>query len=148
MPRLLRFRKEHDVALRGDYVELLPESKELYVYERNLNGKKLLVICSFTDKQIRFQAPPGIVLDEKALALGNYEKNFVIANGFTTRPFELRVYLFETAAKNSEFGIRNAECEEESEPADPPSTETPKAEPAEEQLPVYGDRPRLPRQAS
>ena len=152
--RLLRFRKEHDVALRGDYVELLPESKGLYVYERNLNGKKLLVICSFTDKQIRFQAPPGIVLDEKALALGNYEKNFVIANGFTTRPYELRVYLFETAAKNaeseenSEFGIRNSECEEKSEaepepaegspageglapPADPPTTEPPEAEPAD-----------------
>ena len=93
--RLLRFRKEHPVVLRGDYVELMPEDRNLYVYERNLGGKKLLVICSFTEKQLRFQAPAGIELDEKALALGNYETNFVIANGFTTRPYELRVYLFE-----------------------------------------------------
>lgn len=92
--RLLRFRKEHPVALRGDYVELMPEDRNLYVYERNLAGSKLLVICSFTDKQVRFQAPAGIELNEKALVLNNYETNFVIANGFTTRPYELRVYLF------------------------------------------------------
>jgi hypothetical protein len=27
--------------------------------------------------------------------LENYDMNFVIANGFTTRPYELRVYLFD-----------------------------------------------------
>ena len=92
--KLLRFRREHPVVLWGDYVELLPEDRQLYVYERNHAGKKLLVICSFTADQVRFQAPPGIELDENALALSNYEQNFVIANGFTTRPYELRVYLF------------------------------------------------------
>ena len=92
--RLLRFRKENPVVLWGDYVELLPEDKNLYVYERNYAGRKLLVVCSFTDKQVRFQAPAGIDLDEKALALSNYDMNMVIANGFTTRPYELRVYLF------------------------------------------------------
>ena len=73
-------------------MELLPKDRQLYVYERNYAGKKLLVICSFTAEQVRFEAPAGIVLEEKALALGNYESNFVIANGFTTRPYELRVY--------------------------------------------------------
>ncbi len=92
--KLLRFRKENPVVLWGDYVELLPEDKNLYVYERNYSGRKLLVVCSFTDKQVRFQAPAGIELDEKALALSNYDMNMVIANGFTTRPYELRVYLF------------------------------------------------------
>ena len=121
--RLLRFRKEHPVAIWGDYVELLPEDKHLYVYERNYAGCKLLVICSFTEEQIRFQAPTGIELSEKALVFANYEWNFVISNGFTTRPYELRVYLFETqTAGNSEFGIRNAElkgneADEHNEPA-------------------------------
>ena len=109
--RLLRFRKEHPVAIWGDYVELLPEDKHLYVYERNYAGSKLLVICSFTDEQIRFQAPIGIELSEKALVFGNYEWNFVISNGFTTRPYELRVYLFETqTADNAEFGKELADA--------------------------------------
>ena len=93
--KLLRFRKEHEVALRGDYVELLPESKELYVYERNLSGKKLLVICSFTADQVRYESPEEIELDKGVCVLANYDMNFIIANGFTTRPYELRVYLFE-----------------------------------------------------
>ena len=91
---LLKFRKEHPVVLWGDYLEHYPESRELYVYERNYEGHKLLVICSFTDGQVRFDPPAGIALDEKALVLSNYEDNFVIGGGFTTRPYELRVYLF------------------------------------------------------
>ena len=99
-------------------MELLPEDKHLYVYERNYEGSKLLVICSFTDEQIRFRAPDGVILTEEALAFGNYEWNFVVANGFTTRPYELRVYLFEPAAANSKFGIQNSETETASNASD------------------------------
>ncbi len=118
--KLLQFRKEQPTVLRGDYVELLPEGRHLYVYERNYEGKKLLVICSFTDEQIRFQAPAGIELHENALVFGNYEWNFVIANGFTTRPYELRVYLFETPdVGNAEVGRRNSELENAGTPDAP-----------------------------
>ena len=92
--KLLRFRKETPVALWGDYKEHRPEDKKLYIYERNYEGQKLLVICSFTDDQVRFDAPEGIRLSEGSCVLSNYDMNFVIANGFTTRPYELRVYLF------------------------------------------------------
>lgn len=92
---LLKFRKESDVALHGNYKELYPEDKNFYVYERNYEGKKLLVICSFSAGQIRFEAPGDIDLAKGSLVLANYEVNFVIFNGFTTRPYELRVYLFD-----------------------------------------------------
>ena len=55
---------------------------------------KLLVICSYSEKPVRFDAPEGIHLDEGKQVFGNYENNFVISNGFTTRPYEMRVYLF------------------------------------------------------
>ena len=90
----LQFRRDNPVVVYGDYAEHCPKSKELYVYERNLAGKKLLVICSFSEDPVRFDAPEGIVLDESKQMFGNYENNFVIANGFTTRPYEMRVYLF------------------------------------------------------
>ena len=93
--KLIAFRKNTPVALYGDYVELMPEDKNLYVYERNYHGKKLLVICSFTAEQIRFEMPETVDLMKGSLVLANYEMNFVIANGFTTRPYEMRVYLFE-----------------------------------------------------
>lgn len=90
----LQFRRDNPVVVYGDYVEHLPKSRELFVYERNLAGKKLLVICSYSEKPVRFDAPEGIHLDEGKQVFGNYENNFVISNGFTTRPYEMRVYLF------------------------------------------------------
>ena len=92
--KLLRFRKDTPVAIWGDYKEHRPEDKKFYVYERNYEGQRLLVICSFTDEQLRFEAPEGFDLNKGSCVLANYDMNFVIANGFTTRPYELRVYLF------------------------------------------------------
>ena len=73
----------------------MPESRKLYVYERSYQGKRLLVICSFTAEQVRFEAPEGTELSEGTAVLSNYDFNYIISNGFTTRPYELRVYLFE-----------------------------------------------------
>ena len=90
--RLLSFRKNSPVVLRGEYREYLPRDKHFYVYERRYFEKRLLVICSFTAEQLRFNAPEGIELAGWNLELGNYDTNFIIGNGFTTRPYELRVY--------------------------------------------------------
>ena len=90
----LQFRRDNPIVIYGDYAEHYSKSSQLYVYERNYEGKKLLVICSFTEKPVRFDAPDGIELNEQAQVFGNYDANFVIANGFTARPYEMRVYLF------------------------------------------------------
>ena len=92
--KLLKFRKEQPVVLYGDYREHRPEDKHLYIYERNHEGTKLLVICAFGSEAVRFDAPEGIELSRGTLVLSNYDVNFIISNGFTTRPYELRVYLF------------------------------------------------------
>lgn len=94
--RLVKFRRDNEVVLYGTYRELLPKDKKLYVYVREYEGKRLLVICSFSADQVRFDAPEDFKLDRGLQVLGNYDMNFVIANGFTTRPYELRVYLFES----------------------------------------------------
>ena len=89
---LLRFRKENPAALWGNYKEHYPRSRDFYVYEREHQGRRLLVICSFRKELRRFDAPEGIDLEEWTLALHNYDSNFIISNGFTARPYELRVY--------------------------------------------------------
>ena len=93
--KLTRFRRDNPVVLYGTYRELLPKDRKLYVYEREYEGVRLLVVCSFSADQVRFDAPAPYELDRGLQVLGNYDMNFVIANGFTTRPYELRVYLFE-----------------------------------------------------
>ncbi len=93
--KLVRFRRDNPVALYGSYREIDPKNKKLYIYERSYGASRLLVVCSFTAEQLRFDAPEDFPLDRSLQVLGNYEMNFVIANGFTTRPYELRVYLME-----------------------------------------------------
>ena len=93
--KLVRFRRDNPVALYGSYREIDPKNKKLYIYERSYGASRLLVVCSFTAEQLRFDAPEDFPLDKSLQVLGNYEMNFVIANGFTTRPYELRVYLME-----------------------------------------------------
>ena len=92
---LLKFKRETPVAVWGDYTEYFPKDRNFYVYERSHEGKRLLVICSFTKKALRFTAPEGIELSRGRLVFSNYEGCFVIMNGFTSKPYEMRVYLFE-----------------------------------------------------
>ena len=93
--KILKFKKETPVAVWGDYKEYFPKDKNFYVYERSYQGKRLLVICSFSKKLLRFEAPEGFDLEKGELVLSNYEQNFIIMNGFTSHPYEMRVYYFE-----------------------------------------------------
>ena len=105
--KLIAFRKNNEVALYGDYIEYDKKNKYFYTYERNYLARKLLVICSFTASQVRFEAPAGIHLGRGKLVLGNYDRNQIVANGFTARPYELRVYLFDPDLPSDHYdGLR------------------------------------------
>ena len=93
--RLVRFKLEEPVAIYGDYREICPDSDKIYAYLREFEGKKLLVVCSFTSETVRFEAPEELRLDRAEPVFTNYEYNYIVANGFTMRPYEVRVYLFE-----------------------------------------------------
>ncbi len=92
---LIKFKKENDVAVWGDYKEHYKDSDKLYVYERNYRGKRLLVINSFTEENVAFEAPAGFDLEKGNPILCNYKNPTVQGNGFKTRPYETRVYYFE-----------------------------------------------------
>ncbi len=93
--KLIKFKKENDVAIYGDYKEHYKNSSKLYVYERNYKGKRLLVIASFTEYNVAFEAPKGFDLEKGRAILCNYKNITVQNNGFKTRPYETRVYYFE-----------------------------------------------------
>ena len=90
--KLLRFRKENEIVIYGSYKEHYPESRDLYVYERKYEGQRMLVICSFTEKPVRFTSPDGMDLSKAKLALQNYDVVYN-SNVFLTKPFEMRVYM-------------------------------------------------------
>lgn len=93
--KLIKFKRENKVAIYGDYKEHYKNSSKLYVYERNYEGKRLLVISSFVEESVAFEAPKGFDLEKGTPILCNYKTSLVQGNGFKTRPYETRVYLFE-----------------------------------------------------
>ncbi len=93
--KLLKFRKENEIVIYGDYKEHYHNSDKLFVYERNYEGKKMLVICSFSDKVERFVAPKGFDLAKGRVVLGNYDCFNSGFDSFNLRPYEAKVYMFD-----------------------------------------------------
>ena len=91
--KLLKLRKENPIIIYGDYKEHYKLSDELYIYERNYKGRRLLVINSFTDKPVKVKIPDGFDLSVGELLISNYDYASK-DNIFRTRPYESRVYLF------------------------------------------------------
>ena len=92
--RLLKFRKENDVVIYGTYEEIYKDSNELYAYIRRLGSKKVLVVCSFSEKAVGFTSPDELDLSKAELAINSYSPCGVVNNGFTLRPYETRVYIW------------------------------------------------------
>ena len=94
--KLLKFRKENEICIYGDFKLHYKNSRNLFVYERNYEGKRMLVINSFTDKPVHFTAPAGFDLSKGKLMLSNYDvQQDKTLNTFETKPYETRVYLFD-----------------------------------------------------
>lgn len=92
--KLLKFRKENEIVIYGSYKEHYEDSKELFVYSRYYEGKKMLVINSFSEKPVSFKAPEGFDLSLGELEISNYDNCGISQNGFVLRPYETRVYMF------------------------------------------------------
>ena len=96
--KAIRLRRELPVVRKGSYHEFKRLSSELYIYERVMEGMRILVMCSFADHEVSFGVPGGYDLEAGVLELCNYEGEVitVVADGrLRLRPYECRVYRFE-----------------------------------------------------
>ena len=89
--KAIALRKWLAVVRKGDYQEFDRMNPHLYLYARQMKGQKILVVCSFAEKSIRFRFPKGFEEASAKLILQNYEK----AEGTSLKPYETRVYLWE-----------------------------------------------------
>ena len=88
--KAIALRKELKVVRHGNYRELYRYNSKLYVYAREMEGEKILVICSFSDKPHIFPAPTGFDFDKAELILNNYND----VEHHLLKPYETRVYLW------------------------------------------------------
>ncbi|EOS68554.1 hypothetical protein C818_03359 [Lachnospiraceae bacterium MD308] len=59
--KLIALRKQNPVIVYGKYELLLADSEELYVYTRELEDEKLLVVCNFSAHETSFHAPDEFI---------------------------------------------------------------------------------------
>ena len=87
--KAIKIRKELNVIKNGNYKEYNKLSSKVYMYSRENSNQKVLVICSFSEKETKLKVPSNFNLSEGELILNNYENNSLIL-----KPYETRVYLW------------------------------------------------------
>ena len=88
--KVIELRKELSCVRHGDYKEYGKNSKTLYTYSRTDMKQKILVVCSYSDRDEKWSVPSGFDVSTAELALCNYENT----DSFILRPYETRVYLW------------------------------------------------------
>ena len=85
--KLTRLRKTHLALVYGEFEQLVPEDKDLFVYKRKLDSSEYLIVLNFSSQDHDFNEIP----DSAELLIDNYE---TAADGEkqAVRPWEACVY--------------------------------------------------------
>ena len=98
----VRLRSSLPVVRYGSFRQYEFLSDKLFVYERRSKAQRLLVICSYSAAPVNFKAPKEFDLRKGKLILRSHGDGLE-NNGFTTKPYETRVYLFQDRAEPVEI---------------------------------------------
>ncbi len=82
--QMIEIRKNYPVVIDGKFDLLHKNNPNLFIYTRTLDDKQLLVICSFSKKEVKC---PIKDLSNYKLLLSNYEEHNDLF-----KPFECRIY--------------------------------------------------------
>ncbi|MFV8464486.1 glycoside hydrolase family 13 protein [Flavobacterium sp. LB1P62] len=83
--KLVQIRKKEPTLVYGKYTLLDKENPNVYAYTRELDGKKLLVLLNFTDKNSTYKI--GISVAKSKIILDNYAGTKKLKNNIL-RPYE------------------------------------------------------------
>ena len=87
--KLIALRKNHEIIVYGSFKGLLEDSEAIYAYERQLEGKRLLVACNFSSELVACDLFKEASKGEELIS--NYKDHVEGA----LQPYEARVILFE-----------------------------------------------------
>ena len=90
--KLTSFRSEKAVLINGAYKELLPESEEIYAFERKNENDRIVILVNFTGEDVSYD-PEKAGIDKAAgekILHSSYEdiKDFAPASIGNLRPYE------------------------------------------------------------
>ena len=86
--KLVKLRKQEPAFVYGTYTLLDKENPNVYAYTRELNGKKLLVLLNFSDKEATYNI--GFLTLKSKIILGNYQ-DLINTKTNMLRPYEAKI---------------------------------------------------------
>lgn len=93
--KALAYRKGKEVIINGDFALVNPKDKDVFAYLREYEGKRLLVICNYKNKRVKFKLPKNISFSKANLALSNYSDSLTTPKDTVLREYEALVYELE-----------------------------------------------------
>lgn len=90
----LSLRKEiKHIIVYGDFELLDAENSDIFAYARSDGKQKLIVVCSFRDREIAWLVPASTGLQSSKVLLSNYPEIDLSQDVILIRPFEAFVCL-------------------------------------------------------
>lgn len=86
--KLVKLRKKEAVLVYGTFTLLDKENPSVFAYQRELKGKKFLILLNFTEKDAAFDV--GISISKSKIILSNYSKSNLSSINIL-RPYETRI---------------------------------------------------------
>ena len=88
--KIVQLRKQNPVLVYGKYTLLDQENPNVYAYTRVHEGKKMLVLLNFTDKDASTKT--GLNLSKSKILLSNYDNKNLSGSTVTLRPYQAIIF--------------------------------------------------------
>ena len=91
--KVIKFRLGNEIIRYGSYKAYDLKDKNTWTYEREYNGKKYVVIASYTDKVVNYKAPAELQNYKSCKVLiHNYDNNDIALGNLKLQPYEAVVF--------------------------------------------------------
>jgi len=78
--KLIAYRKGNPIIINGTFDEYYRQSNDIFCYRRDYNGKTILTVANFKNKEVHFELPADLKEREAKLVLSNYEGDYPIGD--------------------------------------------------------------------
>ncbi|GAM54593.1 trehalose-6-phosphate hydrolase [Vibrio ishigakensis] len=93
--RLIELRKQVAVITEGDYQDLLPEHKQIFMYQRKSANQTLICVNNYYGTEASWELPDDFDVSKATLLLSNYSEQGEATKTQALRPYETRIWLVE-----------------------------------------------------
>ena len=90
--KINKLRLGNKIIKEGSYTELMHDNKKLFVYTRELDDKKYLVVCNYSSKCATFKIPDEFKELKSNLVISNYSSTPTVLQNTKVLPYEAFVY--------------------------------------------------------